>query len=356
MHYLAASIGEASMGGASIGGAIPSPAQGVWYVGPIALRAYAICIIIGIIVAVWWGNKRFVARGGRPGRVTDISVFAVPFGIIGGRIYHVITDNQLYFGEGRNPWNALAIWNGGLGIWGAIAFGAVGAWIGCRYYKVPLAVYADSVAPGIAVAQAIGRVGNWFNQELFGSATDLPWALEVFVRTPGGVAGGIPTDGVCEFPTDYIKATPELLCGTYQPTFLYEILWNCGVALVVVLADRRFRLGGGRAFAVYVAGYTLGRTWIEMMRIDPANHIFGLRINVFTSVIVFFGAVLFLILRRNRGREDPALVWGPDRPGKNDAAPEPATVPASTDAPADPEPEAPKSDPAAPPADRAPPG
>jgi prolipoprotein diacylglyceryl transferase len=345
-HYLAASIG----------GAIPSPAQGVWYVGPIALRAYAICIIIGIIVAVWWGNKRFVARGGRPGRVTDISVFAVPFGIIGGRIYHVITDNQLYFGEGKNPWNALAIWNGGLGIWGAIAFGAVGAWIGCRYYKVPLAAYADSVAPGIAVAQAIGRLGNWFNQELFGSATDVPWGLEVFVRTPGGVAGAIPADGICEFPTDYVKAAPELLCGTYQPTFLYEILWNCGVALVVVLADKRFRLGGGRAFAVYVAGYTLGRTWIEMLRIDPANHIFGLRINVFTSVIVFLGAVAFLILRRNRGREDPAVVWGPDRPGKNGAVPEPATVAASPETPAGPEIEPATPDPAVPPADRAPPG
>ncbi|MGS0688557.1 prolipoprotein diacylglyceryl transferase [Nakamurella sp. GG22] len=300
---------------------IPSPPQGVWYVGPIALRAYAIFIIIGIIVAVWWGNKRFVARGGRPGRVTDISVFAVPFGIIGGRIYHVITDNQLYFGEGRNPWNALAIWNGGLGIWGAIAFGAVGAWIGCRYYKVPLASYADSVAPGIVVAQAIGRLGNYFNQELFGAETTMPWGLEVFVRTPGGVAGSIPANGVCEFPTDYVKAAPELLCGVYQPTFLYEILWNLAVAAVVVLADRRFQLGGGRAFAVYVAGYTLGRTWIEMLRIDPANHIFGLRINVFTSVIVFLGAVLFLILRRHVGREDPALVWGPDRPGQKSTRP-----------------------------------
>lgn len=295
---------------------IPSPPQGVWYVGPIALRAYAIFIIIGIVVAVWWGNKRFVARGGRPGRVTDISVFAVPFGIIGGRIYHVITDNQLYFGEGRNPWNAFAIWNGGLGIWGAIAFGAVGAWIGCRYYKVPLSAYADSVAPGIAVAQAIGRLGNYFNQELFGGPTSAPWGLEVFVRTPGGVAGQIPLNGNCEFPTDYVKATPEVLCGVYQPTFLYELLWSLGVAAVVVLADRRFQLGGGRAFAIYVAGYTLGRTWIEMLRIDPANQFFGLRINVFTSVFVFIGAIVFLIVRRHVGREDPAVVWGPDRPAK----------------------------------------
>ncbi|ACV79407.1 prolipoprotein diacylglyceryl transferase [Nakamurella multipartita] len=302
---------------------IPSPSQGVWYVGPIALRAYAICIIVGIVVAVWIGNKRFVARGGRPGRVTDIAVFAVPFGIIGGRLYHVITDNQLYFGEGRNPWNAFAIWNGGLGIWGAIALGAVGAWIGCRHYKVPLASFADSVAPGIAVAQAIGRLGNYFNQELFGAPTTLPWGLDVFVRTPGGVPGVIPADGNCEFPTDYVKAAPEVLCGTYQPTFLYELLWCLGVAALVIWADKRFRLGGGRAFALYVAAYTLGRVWIEMLRIDPANHFFGLRINVFTSIVVFLGAVLFLYLRRHVTREDPALVWGPDRPGQRGRADEP---------------------------------
>ncbi len=312
--------------------AIPSPSQGVWYVGPVALRAYAICIIIGIVVAVWWGNKRFVARGGRPGRVTDISVFAVPFGIIGGRIYHVITDNQLYFGEGRNPWNAFAIWNGGLGIWGAIAFGAVGAWIGCRYYKVPLSSYADSVAPGIAVAQAIGRLGNYFNQELFGGPTSAPWGLEVFVRTPGGIAGAVPLNGNCEFPTDYVKAAPEVLCGVYQPTFLYELLWCLLVALVVVLVDKRYQLGGGRAFAVYVAGYTLGRVWIELLRTDPANTFFGIRINVYTSVLVFLGAIVFLVVRRNVGREDPAVVWGPDRKGKSTVA-APDTESADADAP-----------------------
>lgn len=303
-----------TMTGAALA-AIPSPPQGVWYVGPVALRAYAIFIIIGIVVGVWWGNKRFVARGGRPGRITDIAVWAVPFGIIGGRLYHVITDNQLYFGEGRNPWNAFAIWNGGLGIWGAIALGGVGAWIGCRRYQVPLSSVADSLAPGIVVAQAIGRLGNYFNQELFGAPTTMPWGLDVYVRTPGGVAGVIPVNGNCEFPTEYVKATPELLCGTYQPTFLYESLWCLGVAAFIVWADRRWQLGGGRVFALYVAGYTLGRGWIEMLRIDPANHILGLRINVFTSVIVFLGAVLFLYLRRHVGREDPALVWGPDRKG-----------------------------------------
>jgi len=293
---------------------IPSPPRGVWHLGPIAIRAYAICIIVGIVLAVWWGNKRFVARGGRPGRITDLAVFMVPFGLIGGRLYHVITDHELYFGEGRNAWNALAIWNGGLGIWGAVAFGALGAWIGCRYYRIPLAPVADALAPPLIVAQAIGRLGNWFNQELFGSPTTLPWALEVYVRTPDGVAGsniyGV-TD--CEFPTDYIKASPEVLCGAgyYHPTFLYELLWNLAIAAILVWADRRFRMGGGRVFALYVAGYTLGRGWIETLRIDPARtHLFGLRINVVTSIVLFLLAVAYLIWKRNVGREDPALLRG----------------------------------------------
>ena len=144
----------------------------------------------------------------------------------------------------------------------------------------------------------------------------MPWGLEVFVRTPGGVAGVIPSDGTCEFPTEYVKAAPDVLCGVYQPTFLYELLWCLGVAAVVVWADRRWKLGGGRAFALYVAGYTLGRAWIEMLRIDPANHFLGLRINVFTSIIVFLAAVLFLYLRRNVPREDPTIVHGPARRGE----------------------------------------
>lgn len=288
----------------------PSPSQGVWEIGPLPLRAYAVCIIIGIVVGILWGNRRFVARGGRPGTITDVSVFAVPFGIVGGRLYHVITDNQLYFGAGRNPWRAFAIWEGGLGIWGAVALGAVGAWLGCRRYGVPLSAYADSIAPGLILAQAIGRLGNYFNQELFGSETTLPWALEVFVRTPGGVPGVIPASGNCEFDPSYIEAVPQVLCGTYHPTFLYEILWNLGVIALVLWADKKFQLGGGRVFALYVAGYTLGRGWIESLRIDPANHVFGLRINVVTSIVVFLAAVTFLILRRGVGREDPDLLLG----------------------------------------------
>jgi prolipoprotein diacylglyceryl transferase len=304
---------------------IPSPPQGVWFLGPLPVRAYALFIITGIIVAVIWGNRRFVARGGRPGRVTDIAVFCVPFGLVGGRLYHVITDNELYFRPGKNPWKAFAIWDGGLGIWGAVALGGVGALIGCRYYRVPFASFADAVAPGLVVAQAIGRMGNYFNQELFGSPTNLPWALQVYVRTPQGGPGALPGSGICEFPTSYIKASPEVLCGTYTPTFLYEIVWNLAVAAVVVWADRRFRLGGARAFAVYVAGYTFGRGWIESLRIDPANHFLGLRINVFTSALLFVAAVAFLLLRRT-AREDPSTVLG--RPSKGSAVPrEPSASP-----------------------------
>ncbi|WP_210634400.1 prolipoprotein diacylglyceryl transferase [Streptomyces sp. GESEQ-13] len=260
---------------------IPSPSSGVLYVGPVPLRGYAFCIIIGVFVAVWLGNKRWIARGGRAGTVADIAVWAVPFGLVGGRLYHVITDYQLYFSEGRDPVDAFKIWEGGLGIWGAIALGALGAWIGCRRRGIPLPAYADAIAPGIAIAQAIGRWGNWFNQELYGRATDLPWAVEITSSADGRMP------------------------GTYHPTFLYESLWCIGVALLVIWADRRFSLGHGRAFALYVAGYCAGRFWIEYMRVDEAHHILGLRLNNWTAVLVFLLAVLYIVLsaRKRPGRE-----------------------------------------------------
>ncbi|MGO4461058.1 prolipoprotein diacylglyceryl transferase [Streptomyces sp. M-16] len=260
---------------------IPSPSTGVIHLGPIPLRGYAFCIIIGVFVAVWLGNKRWIARGGKPGTVADIAVWAVPFGLVGGRLYHVITDYQLYFGEGRDWVDAFKIWEGGLGIWGAIALGAVGAWIGCRLRGIPLPAWADALAPGIAIAQAFGRWGNWFNQELYGRATDLPWALKI-------------SDG------------PNRVAGTYHPTFLYESLWCLGVAVLVIWADRRFRLGHGRAFALYVAAYCLGRGWIEYMRVDEAHHIFGVRLNVWTAIVVFILAVVYFVLsaKLRPGREE----------------------------------------------------
>jgi len=263
---------------------IPSPDQGTWQLGFFELRAYALCIILGVLVAVWLGNRRWIARGGQPGTVADIAVWAVPFGLVGARLYHVLTDYQLYFGAGRNPVEALYIWRGGLGIWGAISLGALGAYIGCRRRGVKFLAFGDALVPAIAVAQGIGRFGNWFNQELFGRPTDLPWALQIDPEfRPLGFRN----------------------FATFHPTFLYEAIWNFGVAGLLVWADRRFRLGYGRVIALYVMAYTAGRGWIEMLRIDEANHILGLRLNVWTSIVLFVAALAFFIwsARRHPGRE-----------------------------------------------------
>ncbi len=274
---------------------IPSPAQGVWNLGPIPIRAYALIIVAGIIVAVWWGNRRYVQRGGAPTVITDIAIWAVPFGIIGGRLYHVITDHQLYFGPNGAGWMAtLRIWDGGLGIWGAVSLGALGAWIAARRAGVLLPPVADAIAPGIAIAQAMGRWGNYFNQELFGAPTDVPWALEI---------------DAAHRPAGYEQFS------TFHPTFLYESLWMIGVAIVIVWADRRFRLGHGRVFALYVFLYCCGRLWIELLRVDTANTVLGLRINVWTSILVGLGALAYFVVsaRRRPGREtvltrDPEVV------------------------------------------------
>jgi len=267
---------------------IPSPGQGVWHLGPIPIRGYALCIIAGVIVAIWMGEKRWVARGGRPGQVGDIAIWAIPFGLVGGRLYHVITDYELYFVPGKNPIAALYVWQGGLGIWGAIALGALGAYIGCRRHNIKFPPLADALAPGVAVAQAIGRWGNWFNQELFGTPTTLPWGLKI---------------DPAHRPPGYEQY------ATFQPTFLYECIWDLGVAGVVIWADRKFRLGHGRALALYVMAYTLGRGWIEYLRIDHANHILGLRLNDWTSLLVFLGAAIAFAISawRHPGREEVVL-------------------------------------------------
>ncbi len=269
---------------------LPSPGQGVWHLGPIPIRAYALCIIAGVVVAIWLGERRWVARGGKPGQVGDIAIWAVPFGLVGGRLYHVMTDWRLYFGDGRDPVAALYVWQGGLGIWGAIALGALGAYIGARRTGVRFPPLADALAPGIVLAQAIGRWGNWFNQELFGKPTTVPWALEID-----------PTHR----PPGYEQY------ATFHPTFLYEFVWNLGVAGLLIWADRRFRLGHGRVFALYVAAYTAGRAWIEYLRIDPVqeNDVFGLRLNVWTSIILFVVAVGYFVWSsiRRPGREEQVL-------------------------------------------------
>ena len=263
---------------------IPSPSTGVIYLGPIPLRAYSLFIIIGIFVAIWLGNKRWVARGGKVGQVSDVALFAVPFGIVGGRIYHVATDFEKYFGEGKNPIDALKIWNGGLGIWGAIFFGGIGAWIGCRIYKINLPPFADAIAPGIIFAQAIGRLGNYFNQELFGKPTNVFWGLEIAEENR---------------PQGY-----EMF-STFHPTFLYELIWSVLIGFILIYIDKIYKLGHGRVFALYVSFYSLGRLFVETFRIDESRLLFGLRFNIWTSLLVIVGGLVYFIIsnRLKPGRD-----------------------------------------------------
>jgi phosphatidylglycerol---prolipoprotein diacylglyceryl transferase len=265
---------------------IPSPSQGVWHLGPVPIRGYALSIIAGIIAGIWLSERRWVARGGRAGEISDLAVWGVPFGLVGGRLYHVITDHALYFGPGRHPIEALYVWRGGLGVWGAIALGSLGVAIAARRRGIRLLPVLDTMAPTVLVSQAIGRWGNWFNQELFGRPTSLPWGLEIDPqhRPPGYAA-----------------------YATFQPTFLYECLWNLGAFGVVIWAERRFRLGYGRVAALYVMTYTLGRGWIEMLRIDNVElkDVGGLRFNVWTSIVLFLAALAYFVIssRRHPGRE-----------------------------------------------------
>jgi prolipoprotein diacylglyceryl transferase len=297
---------------------IPSPSQGVWHLGPIPIRAYAFCILAGIVVAVLISRRRWRERGGDPVLVIDIATWAVPFGVVGGRLYHVITSPQAYFGADGDPVKALYVWEGGLGIWGAVVLGGVGAWIGCRRAGVKLPPFGDAIAPGIVVAQAIGRFGNWFNNELYGKATDRPWGLEIHRWDSSSGQAQVDAAG-----------KPEIL-GIFQPTFLYESLWDLLTAAVLILADRRWKLGHGRVFALYAMVYALGRGWIETLRIDDANHILGLRLNVWTSAIVFVGGLLYLIVsaRLRPGRETDLT-----RSTNEKGEPDPGTPDESPDAP-----------------------
>jgi prolipoprotein diacylglyceryl transferase len=250
-----------------------------------------LCILLGIVVAGWIAGRRLADRGFTAGKAFDISAWAVPFGIVGGRLYHVITTPQPYFGPGGRPMNAFAIWEGGLGIWGAIALGAVGALIGCRRSGgVPFSAFLDAAAPGVLVAQAIGRWGNYFNNEIHGAPTDLPWGLKVYQWDPNLGRAVTGADG------------QPVVLGVFHPTFLYESIWCLALALVLVLVDRRLRLAPGQVFALYVMGYPIGRGVIELMRTDDANYILGMRVNVWTSVLVF---LLGLWLFRQAGRRRP---------------------------------------------------
>lgn len=288
---------------------IPSPSQGVWYLGPVPIRAYALSILAGIAVGWWLTMRRWRRCGGSTETLEGILTWAVLAGIIGARVYHVITDYQLYVGPGRQWWRMFYVWEGGLGIWGAVAAGALAVWWRCRKTGVSFAAVADSVAPGLLLAQGIGRLGNWWNQELYGRPTSVPWAVEI--------------------DTAHRQAGYEQY-ATYHPTFLYEMLWTFLVAGLLLLLERRFALGRGKLFALYIVGYSLGRFWIESLRIDSVNHIGGFRLNNYTSAITFaLGLALFLWLLRRRPGPNPEMREASAETGAAVAATE-ADGPAST--------------------------
>jgi len=260
---------------------IPSPSSGSLHLGPLQLRAYGLCIALGVYAAVALTARRYRQRGGDPALITAIAVWAVPAGIVGARLYHVITDYQLYFSAGQHPLNALKIWDGGLGIWGGVLFGVVVGAIVARRHGADVGVLLDCVAPALPLAQAIGRWGNYFNQELFGRPTSLPWGLRI---------------SLSHRPVGYEQY------ATFHPTFLYESIWDLCVVGICLLVERRLRLRKGTLLAVYVAAYTFGRFFTEYLRIDKAHKIGPLRLNDWTSVVVFVGTVIVLVVT-NRGSQ-----------------------------------------------------
>ncbi|YCK80243.1 prolipoprotein diacylglyceryl transferase [Arthrobacter sp. D3-18] len=298
---------------------IPSPSWSGFDIplpwGTLRIHAYALCILAGIIVGLWLTSTRWKRRGTPEGSLWDIAIWAIPFGIIGGRLYHVFSSPDAYFGPGFDGTGDLSlipqIQRGGLGIWGAVILGAVGAWIGCRRAGVKLTAFLDAAAPGLLLAQAIGRLGNWFNQELFGAPTTLPWGL-----------GIDPANA--NFP-------PDMAAGTlFHPTFLYEMLWNLVGVAILLLLDKKFNFRWGRLFWLYAVYYTLGRVWIEALRIDDAEQIslFGIttRLNVWTSIFVFIAALAIFFILGRRGRPVPDTPYLPGREPEKKAEKEPAAV------------------------------
>lgn len=277
---------------------IPSPTVSQVTLGPVVIHFYALCILVGIVLAVWIGSTRWKRWGGTFDQFLDITLWAVPAGIVGARLYHVITTPERFFGPNGDWVEMFRIWHGGLGIWGSIALGALAAWAWCRHCGYPTALLMDALAPGLLVAQAVGRLGNWFNQELYGAPTTLPWGLKL--NTAGTAIG----QGEQCYDGDTCPV------GTlFQPTFLYEMIWNLiGAALIVWISRMAAtRLKAGSSFVLYVLWYTAGRTWIEMLRIDFAHEFFGVRINVWVSIAVFVAAAIVFIVLQRRGEATALL-------------------------------------------------
>jgi len=278
---------------ASVVASIPSPGISSFAIGPLTIHFYALCILAGIVVATLLTNHRLTKRGAEPWVVVDIALLAVPLAIIGARAFHVLTHPGFYFGDDKDIWAIFRIWEGGIAIFGALIGGAIGAWLGCKWTGIRFWSFADALAPGLLLAQAMGRFGNWFNQELFGLPTDLPWGLEIDYPNPAWPAG-----------------LPE---GTlFHPTFLYEVIWNTLGVLVLLWAGKRFRLQWGRLFALYLVWYSAGRIVWESIRIDPSEVFFGLRTNVWAAIFgVVVGLVIFVVQkRRHTGLEASPYVAG----------------------------------------------
>jgi prolipoprotein diacylglyceryl transferase len=266
---------------------IPSPSSGALSIGPLSIHAYGLMIALGVIAAVWLTGKRLEKSGaGTREDASSMAVWAVIAGVIGARLYHVVTDWDEFKNDlGRIP----QIWRGGLGIPGGILFGALAAMWAFKRRGIAPAVGLSAAAPALPLAQAIGRWGNWWNQELFGKATTLPWGLRIDAN---------------HLPVGYSPGT------TFHPTFLYESLWNLALVVVLLRIDRKFTLRPGRLFAMYIVGYATGRFWVEGLRIDPAHTAGGLRLNQWVALIVGLLALLYLVFDWSRHRDQ--LVLEPD--------------------------------------------
>ncbi|WP_267419327.1 MULTISPECIES: prolipoprotein diacylglyceryl transferase [unclassified Curtobacterium] len=257
------------------------------------IHAYAICILLGIVAAVILTNRRLNARGVERWIIIDIAIWAVPFGIVGGRLFHVLTHFSDYFGPGRDPWSFLYIWEGGLAIFGALILGSVGAYFGCRQVGLRFTAFLDAVAPAMLLAQAFGRLGNYFNHELFGMPTNLPWGLQI-------------ESSNAAYPTGLPEGT------LFHPTFLYEIIWNVVGVAVILLIDRRFQLQWGRVLALYLIWYGIGRSVLESIRVDTSETFFGVRTNVWVAfAAILVGIVIFMVQsRRHTGKEPSPYLPG----------------------------------------------
>jgi len=269
---------------------IPSPEISYIDVGPFRVHFYALFILTGIVIATILADLRLKRRGTPAGTFLDIALWAVPLGILGGRFFHVLTHPRDYFYQGADLLDVFKIWEGGLAIYGALILGAVGVLIGARKAGVRFLSVADAVAPGILLAQGIGRLGNYFNQELFGLPTELPWGLEIPANNPA-----------------YPNGLPEGL--TFHPTFLYEMIWNITGAIALIWLGNKLKLQWGKIFALYLIVYSTGRVWIESIRIDPSEIILGLRVNIWSALIgIAIGIVIFLVQSRRHPGNEPS-VW-----------------------------------------------